>query len=101
MLAKCMGDATKHLQDHPHVAEVRQTGMILAIEMVKDKATKEPFAWQERRGLKVFQHAMDKGALLRPLGNVVYFIPPYVITPEQIQWLAAVATEGIDLATRD
>ncbi|HAB91025.1 MAG TPA: adenosylmethionine--8-amino-7-oxononanoate aminotransferase BioA, partial [Pseudomonas sp.] len=46
VLAKCMGDATKHLQDHPHVAEVRQTGMILAIEMVKDKATKEPFAWQ-------------------------------------------------------
>ena len=44
---------------------------------------------------------MGKGALLRPLGNVVYFIPPYVITPEQIQWLAAVATEGIDLATRD
>ena len=101
VLAKCMGDATKHLQDHPHVAEVRQTGMILAIEMVKDKATKEPFAWQERRGLKVFQHAMGKGALLRPLGNVVYFIPPYVITPEQIQWLAEVATEGIDLATRD
>ncbi len=101
VLAKCMGDATKHLQDHPHVAEVRQTGMILAIEMVKDKATKEPFAWQERRGLKVFQHAMGKGALLRPLGNVVYFIPPYVITPEQIQSVAEVATEGIDLATRD
>lgn len=101
VLAKCMGDATKHLQDHPHVAEVRQTGMILAIEMVKDKATKEPFAWQERRGLKVFEHAMAKGALLRPLGSVVYFIPPYVITPEQIHWLAEVATEGIDLATRD
>ena len=44
---------------------------------------------------------MAKGALLRPLGNVVYFIPPYVITPEQIHWLAEVATEGIDLATRD
>ena len=44
---------------------------------------------------------MAKGALLRPLGNVVYFIPPYVITTEQIDWLAQVATEGIDLATRD
>jgi adenosylmethionine-8-amino-7-oxononanoate aminotransferase len=101
VLAKHMGKATEHLKDHPHVAEVRQTGMVLAIEMVKDKATKEPFAWQERRGLKVFEHAMAKGALLRPLGNVVYFIPPYVITPEQIDWLAEVATEGIDRATRD
>ena len=101
VLAKRMGQATEHLKEHQHVAEVRQTGMILAIEMVKDKATKEPFAWQERRGLKVFEHAMAKGALLRPLGNVVYFIPPYVITTEQIDWLAQVATEGIDLATRD
>ena len=36
--------------------------------------------WQERRGLKVFQHALTRGALLRPLGSVVYFLPPYVIT---------------------
>ena len=82
------------------MGEVRQTGMVLAIELVKDKATKEPFAWQERRGLKVFEHAMQKGALLRPLGNVVYFLPPYIITPEQIDWLAEVATQGIDLATK-
>ena len=43
---------------------------------------------------------MQQGALLRPLGNVVYFLPPYIITPEQISWLAKVATEGIDLATQ-
>lgn len=98
--AQVMGDATAHLVDHPHIAEVRQTGMILAMEMVQDKATKTPFPWQERRGMRVYQHALERGALLRPLGNVVYFIPPYVITPEQIRWLAEVATEGIDLAVR-
>ena len=43
---------------------------------------------------------MTRGALLRPLGNVVYFMPPYVITPEQIDQLAAIAGEGIDIATR-
>jgi adenosylmethionine-8-amino-7-oxononanoate aminotransferase len=89
------------LRDHPHVAEVRQTGMILAIEMVRDKAAREPYAWQERRGLRVYQHALSRGALLRPLGNVVYFMPPYVITTEQIDFLATVAEEGIELATRD
>ena len=49
--------------------------------------------------MKVFQHALERGALLRPLGSVVYFLPPYVITPEQIDFLAEVASEGIDIAT--
>ncbi len=99
-LAAYMATATAHLHDHPHVAEVRQTGMILAIEMVKDKANREEFPWQERRGLRVYQHALSQGALLRPLGNVIYFMPPYVITEAEIDRLGVVATEGIDFATR-
>ncbi len=99
-LAARMASATAHLADHPHVAEVRQTGMALAIEMVQDKASKTAYPWQERRGLQVYQHALKRGALLRPLGSVVYFLPPYTITPEQIDFLAEVASEGIDIATR-
>jgi len=99
-LAYTMAEATAHFADHPHVAEVRQTGMILAIEMVQDKVNKTPFPWQQRRGLRVYQHALKHQALLRPLGNVVYFMPPYVITPPQIQQLAEVAWQGIQLATR-
>ena len=100
-LAARMASATAHLAGHPHVAEIRQTGMALAIEMVQDKTSRAPFPWQERRGLKVYQHALERGAMLRPLGNVVYFLPPYVITPEEIDFLAEVASEGIDIATRD
>jgi len=100
-LARILGEAAAPLADHPHVAEVRQTGMILAIEMVRDKATRAPFPWQERRGLRVFRHALKRGAILRPLGNVIYFMPPYVITPEEIRLLADIATEGIALATAD
>lgn len=98
-LAERMRTSTAHLADHPHVAEVRQHGMILAIEMVKDRATRESFDWKERRGLRVYEHALSRGALLRPLGNVVYMMPPYVITEDQIDFLATVATEGIDIAT--
>jgi adenosylmethionine---8-amino-7-oxononanoate aminotransferase len=98
-LAGAMADATAHLQDHPHVREVRQTGMILAIEMVKDKPAGEAFPWQERRGLKVYQYALSHGALLRPLGDVIYFMPPYVITAAQIQELAKIAAAGIERAT--
>ena len=75
--------------------------MTLAVEMVKDKASKTPFPWQERRGLRVYQHSLTRRALLRPLGNVVYFMPPYVINEDQIRHLAQVATEGIDIAVRD
>jgi adenosylmethionine---8-amino-7-oxononanoate aminotransferase len=100
-LAQHMAKATAHFADHPHVAEVRQTGMVLAIEMVRDKATREAYPWQERRGIRVYQHGLKNEALLRPLGSVVYFMPPYVITPEQIDHLASVAWEGIQLATRD
>jgi len=101
VLAAEMMRATAHLRDHPHVAEVRQTGMILAVEMVKDKASRTPYPWQERRGVRLYQHALSRGALLRPLGNVSYLMPPYVITPEQIRFLAEVMTESIDVAVND
>ncbi|TCO80751.1 adenosylmethionine-8-amino-7-oxononanoate aminotransferase [Plasticicumulans lactativorans] len=100
-LATHMGRAAAPLREHPHVADVRQTGMILAIEMVRDKATREPYPWQERRGLAVYRHALMRGALLRPLGNVIYFMPPYVITEEQIDFMVEVAREGIEIATLD
>ena len=98
-LAAAMTNAAAPLSDHAHVAEVRQQGMILAIEMVRDKKTRTPYPWEERRGLVVYQHALKRGVLLRPLGNVIYFMPPYVITPDEIRFLAEVAQEGIDRAT--
>jgi len=79
---------------------VRQCGMIAAIEMAKDRKIREPYPWQERRGRIVYKHALERGALLRPLGDVVYFMPPYVVTPEEIDFLAQVAWEGIERATR-
>jgi adenosylmethionine-8-amino-7-oxononanoate aminotransferase len=99
-LAQHMAEATADFSAHSQVGEVRQRGMILAIEMVKDKATKAPYPWQERRGLRLYRHALSRGVLLRPLGNVIYFMPPYMITPEEIKLLAEVAWEGLELATR-
>ncbi|MGA9854009.1 MAG: adenosylmethionine--8-amino-7-oxononanoate transaminase [Gammaproteobacteria bacterium] len=101
VLAKHMRKCVAPLAEHAHVAEIRQHGMILAMEMVKDKDKREPYPWQDRRGLTVYQHALKRGVLLRPVGNVVYFMPPYVITEAEIDLLAQVAAEGIDLATRE
>jgi len=100
-LAAIMKQMTAHFIEHAHVAEVRQTGMIVAIELVKNKQTREPYPWQERRGLKVYQYALSKGVLLRPLGNVIYFMPPYIITEAELLFIAKVAFEGIHWAIKD
>jgi len=95
-LSRVMAEALQPLHDHPHVLEVRQTGMIAAVELVRDKATGTPFDWRERRGLAIFEAALKRGLLLRPIGSVVYFMPPYIITPKQIRWMIATAAEAID-----
>jgi len=100
-LAEMMAKAAARFHEHPHVAEVRQTGMILAIELVKNKQTREPYPWQERRGLIVYRYALSRGVLLRPLGNVVYFMPPYIINEAELEHLADVAWQGIQQAVGD
>ena len=98
-LANIMTQKTAHFIEHPHIAEVRQTGMIVAIELIQDKKKRTPYPWQQRRGLKVYQHAMQHNVLLRPLGNVVYFMPPYIITEAEIEHMITVAWDGICAAT--
>jgi adenosylmethionine---8-amino-7-oxononanoate aminotransferase len=93
-----MAASVAHLRDHPHVGEIRQRGMILAIELVKERASRTPYPWEERRGLRIYRHALERGVLLRPLGTTLYFMPPYVIEADEIEQLARVATEGIALA---
>ncbi len=89
------------LESHPRVAEVRQSGMIVAVEMARDRATREPYPWTERRGRRVHRHALDNGVLLRPIGDVVYFMPPYVVNETEIDLMVGVAAEAIERATCD
>jgi adenosylmethionine-8-amino-7-oxononanoate aminotransferase len=93
--------AVRALDDHPRVAEVRQAGMIVAIETVKDARTREPFDWRERRALRGYRHALGAGALLRPLGGVLYLMPPYCIRPDEIEQLGAVACAAVDAMVAD
>jgi adenosylmethionine-8-amino-7-oxononanoate aminotransferase len=98
VLAARMAARAAPLAAHPHVAEVRQCGMILAIETVRDRKTREPFPWQERRALRAYRHALARGVLLRPLGGVIYCMPPYVISPEEIDLMIDVAAECVELS---
>ena len=92
----------RDLESHPHVAEVRQRGMIVAIELVRDKARRERrIPGRNGVGSESTGTRLERGVLLRPVGNVVYFMPPYVITPEEIDLMVDVAREGIERATCD
>jgi adenosylmethionine-8-amino-7-oxononanoate aminotransferase len=88
-------------RSHPHVSDVRQCGLIGAIEFVRERTTRAPFDWRQRRNLRIYRHALERGVILRPLGNVIYFMPPYIVTPAEIALMCTVAMEGLELATCD
>ena len=92
------GRALERAATHPRVGQVRGRGLMRGIEFVRDRATRETFPWRERRHLRIHRHALGRGVLLRPLGNVIYFMPPYVVTPEEIELMVTVGREGLDLA---
>ena len=74
----------KALGNHPNVGEIRRMGLINAIELVTNKEAKEGFEGSLRMGYQIYKKALDRGLLLRPLGNVIYFNPPLTIDKETI-----------------
>jgi len=79
------------LAAHPAVADVRTIGTVMALELKAD----DPGYFSELRPA-LYDFYLDKGVLLRPLGNVVYILPPYVITPEQLHYVYEVIAESLD-----
>jgi len=75
------------LRVHPHIGDIRQLGMIAGIELVKNRATREPFDWAERIGVAVCLEAQKHGLFLRPLGNVIVIFPPLSISSDEIYYL--------------
>ena len=73
-----MSDELKRFKSLPRVKEVRQCGMIAAIEL-------EGFDPSERIGLKIHQYCMAQGVLIRPLGSVIYVMTPYVISFDELK----------------
>ena len=72
-----------------NIKSIRQQGMVTAIELKGYKA-------EERIGLKIYEYALSQGVLLRPLGHIIYFMPPYIISYEEIDTMIEVAYQGIN-----
>ena len=82
-----------------HVGDVRRCGLTAGFDLVADKASRKPFAWQEQRGMRACLAARQHGSLLRPLGDVVVIMPPLSITLDELDQLAAATELGIRAAT--
>jgi adenosylmethionine-8-amino-7-oxononanoate aminotransferase len=70
--------------------------MIAAIELVQDKLSKDAFPLKDRVGYKVYLEGLKGGVFMRPLGDVIYFIPPLIITNEEIEIMMNAAFESIE-----
>jgi adenosylmethionine-8-amino-7-oxononanoate aminotransferase len=94
-----MAALAKPFADLPHVADVRQAGMVVAFELTRggDKAT--PFDPALRVGLRAYRAALERGVVLRPLGDVLYWMPPYCVDDAQLELLAQATREAIVEAT--
>ena len=94
-----LGEHLQRIGQLPHLGDVRQCGLIAGIELVRDRATKEPYPWAEKRGIRVCDHARGEGVLLRPLGNVIVIMPPLAITLDELNRIADAVHRGIVATT--
>ena len=93
--AKRMAELAAPLAEHPHVADVRQAGMIVAFELTRNGDKRTPFDPAARVGLKAYRHALERGVLLRPLGDILYWMPPYCVDDDALRLLADVTRTAI------
>ncbi len=88
--------AIEAFEDLPYVGEYRQVGLVGAIELVANQETKEPLPSEERIGYQIYQKALAKGLLIRPLGNILYFMPPYIISDEEMHFMINTTKETME-----
>lgn len=88
-------ELSKAFAHHPNVGEIRHIGLIHAIELVKDPETKEPLDAKKRTGYAIYKKALERGLVLRPLGDILYFNPPLNITREELSTAIELAHESI------
>jgi adenosylmethionine---8-amino-7-oxononanoate aminotransferase len=79
----------------PHVGDIRQCGLMIGIELVRDTARRIAYDPAQKIGARVIEHARKLGVILRPLGNVIILMPPLSISTEEVDVLADVTRRSI------
>src|SRR5690606_4841164 len=89
------------LIDLPVVGDVRGMQLMVCVECVKDKKTKEPMPAEWDVGNRIIKHTMPRGLLVRPMGHLVVLSPPLVISEAQIDESVAILREAIKAVMDD
>ncbi|AEH43914.1 adenosylmethionine-8-amino-7-oxononanoate aminotransferase [Thermodesulfatator indicus DSM 15286] len=82
--------------DKPYVGDIRYIGYVGAIELVRDKKTKEPFSEELRLGFNIYMKSLEKGVVLRPLGDVIYWFLPLCISKTEVEEILKISAEVIE-----
>jgi adenosylmethionine-8-amino-7-oxononanoate aminotransferase len=99
IMAERLSQGLEPVAELEHVGDVRQRGLMIGIELVKNRKTKEEYPFEERRGHRVALAARKRELLLRPLGNIIVLIPPLSIAPAEVDFLVEGVREAIIEAT--
>ncbi|MFZ3171216.1 MAG: adenosylmethionine--8-amino-7-oxononanoate transaminase [Carboxydocellales bacterium] len=89
----------EHFRELGHVGDIRQCGLMVGLELVLDRKTKEPYPVQDRVGIKVTAAARKLGMIIRPLGNVIVFMPPLASTAIELKTMLYILYQAIARVT--
>jgi adenosylmethionine-8-amino-7-oxononanoate aminotransferase len=95
--------ALKPLQAHPHVGDIRGLGLLIGIEFVEDKTTRDPFAKSDQIAERIRQAAMDEGVLTYPtqgcvdgiVGDHILLAPPFILNSNEIIMIASALQKAL------
>jgi adenosylmethionine-8-amino-7-oxononanoate transaminase len=94
ILERTLREELESLWQLPNVGDIRQVGLAIGIELVRDWRTREPFDLSERAGIRVCDAMGKRGVLTRPIGNVIVLLPPYCTTQAQARRMVRVVCEA-------
>jgi len=93
-------DGLEPLRDTPLAGDIRVLGDVGVVELVADKRTKDAGGYLDEIGPRLTRAFLERGLLLRPLGNVVYVMPPYVITQAETEWMLEQVRDAVGAIIR-
>ncbi|HBI69815.1 MAG TPA: aspartate aminotransferase family protein [Massilia sp.] len=102
-LKRMLGDV---FGQHPHVGDIRGRGLFVGIELVRDRASKEPFAPQRRLHAAIKNEAMARGLMVYPMGGTIdgqrgdhiLLAPPFIVSASDLSEIVARLAEALDAA---
>ncbi|HZD60236.1 MAG TPA: adenosylmethionine--8-amino-7-oxononanoate transaminase [Anaerolineae bacterium] len=98
-LSDLMSEELARFRTLEHVGDIRQRGLMVGIELVKDKASKAPYSLEENIGHRVMLKAREQGVIIRPLGSVIVLMPILSMSEAELEGLLSVTYGAIKSVT--